>query len=176
MDPALLHERLETARRTFETLERQLADPDVANNPPQLQTIARERARLEPLVLNHQRLRQLQLEEQEARQLLQDHREEAAMAELASEEIARLDQEIEALHQSLTIALLPSDPRDERSVMLEIRAGAGGDEAAIWAGDLARMYERYATSQGWKVEPVSASEAELGGYKELILAIRGRDA
>jgi peptide chain release factor 1 len=173
MDPALLHERLETARRTFETLERQLADPDVANNPPQLQTIARERARLEPLVLNHQRLRQLQLEEQEARQLLQDHREDAAMAELASEEIARLDQEIEALHQSLTIALLPSDPRDERSVMLEIRAGAGGDEAAIWAGDLARMYERYATSQGWKVEPVSASEAELGGYKELILAIRG---
>jgi peptide chain release factor 1 len=95
------------------------------------------------------------------------------MEELASDELASLEQEIGALEQRLTIALLPRDPRDERSVMLEIRAGAGGDEAAIWAGDLARMYERYAQSQGWRVDPVSASEAELGGYKELILAIRG---
>jgi peptide chain release factor 1 len=95
------------------------------------------------------------------------------MEELANDELAELEQQIGELEQRLTIALLPRDPRDERSVMLEIRAGAGGDEAAIWAGDLARMYERYAQGQGWRVEPVSASEAELGGYKELILAIRG---
>lgn len=87
--------------------------------------------------------------------------------------LASLAEAIGALRQKLTVALLPRDPRDERSVMLEIRAGAGGDEAAIWAGDLARMYERYAQTIGWKVEPVSASEAELGGYKELILAIKG---
>ena len=173
MDPTLLHERLETARRTFDSLERQLADPDVAANPAQLQTIARERSRLEPLVSDHQRLCKLEQEHQDARSLLRDHRGDSAMEELAQEELAQLDAAIEALKQRLTLALLPQDPRDARSVMLEIRAGAGGDEAAIWAGDLARMYERYAQSVGWRVAPVSASEAELGGYKELILAIQG---
>ena len=138
-----------------------------------MQTIARERSRLEPLVLNHQQLQKLEQEESEARALLKEHRGDPAMEELANEELASLAEAMGALRQKLTVALLPRDPRDERSVMLEIRAGAGGDEAAIWAGDLARMYERYAQTIGWKVEPVSASEAELGGYKELILAIKG---
>jgi peptide chain release factor 1 len=173
MDPSLLHERLEATRRTFETLERQLADPAVASNPDQLQAIARERARLEPLVLEQRELQKLLNEEAEARTLLREHRGDRAMEALAIEELERLAEQISSLRASLTIALLPRDPRDERSVMLEIRAGAGGDEAAIWAGDLARMYERYAQSVGWRVEPVSASEAELGGYKELILSIRG---
>ena len=173
MDHSLLHERLETASRTFSSLERQLADPAVTSNPQQLQTIARERARLEPLVHGHQLLSKLEQEQLEARSLLREHRGDPAMEELVGEELQRLEQEISVLQQRLTIALLPRDPRDERSVMLEIRAGAGGDEAAIWAGDLARMYERFAQTMGWRVEPVSASEAELGGYKELILAIRG---
>ena len=173
MDLSLLHERLETAQRTFESLERQLADPDVAANPTQMQSIARERARLEPLVNDHQRLCKLEQEQEETRVLLREHRGDLAMEELANEELASLQAEITQLQQRLTIALLPHDPRDERSVMLEIRAGAGGDEAAIWAGDLARMYERYSQTTGWRVEPVSASEAELGGFKELILAIRG---
>jgi peptide chain release factor 1 len=95
------------------------------------------------------------------------------ISQLAAEELVSLADQLTALRQRLTLALLPRDPRDERSVMLEIRAGAGGDEAGLWAGDLARMYERYAQSVGWQVEPVSASEAELGGYKELILSIRG---
>ena len=173
MDPSLLHERLETARRTFETLERQLADPAVAANPSQMQAIARERARLEPLVQDHLSLQKLQQEEREARALLKEHRGDLAMEELVTEELATLAEATARLLDKLTVALLPRDPRDERSVMLEIRAGAGGDEAAIWAGDLARMYERYAQGVGWRVEPVSASEAELGGYKELILAIKG---
>jgi peptide chain release factor 1 len=173
MDPSLLHERLATAERTFETLERQLADPAVAADPAQLQTLARERARLEPLVLDHRQLLELQQQQRQARELLKEARGDAAMEELANEELVNLGAAIGALQQRLTIALLPRDPRDERSVMLEIRAGAGGDEAAIWAGDLARMYERYAQTVGWRVEPVSASEAELGGYKELILAIKG---
>ncbi|TVS04300.1 MAG: peptide chain release factor 1 [Cyanobium sp. PLM2.Bin73] len=173
MDPSLLHERLETARRTFAALERQLADPDVASNPAELQRIARERSRLEPLVLDQHRLLQLEQEHREAGELLREQRNDPAMAALASEELVALDQQMAALRQRLTLALLPSDPRDARSVMLEIRAGAGGDEAAIWAGDLARMYERFAQSSGWRVDPVSASEAELGGYRELILAVRG---
>ena len=173
MDPSLLDDRLRAARATFETLERQLADPAVASNPVQLQAIARERSHLEPLVRDHERLQKLKQEEVEARQLLREHRGDAAMEQLASEELQQLATAIAALEQTLTVALLPRDPRDERSVMLEVRAGAGGDEAAIWAGDLARMYQRYAESLGWRVDPVSASEAELGGYKELILAIRG---
>ncbi len=173
MNLSLLHERLETARCTFETLERQLADPAVASNPNQLQAIARERARLEPLVLDHQQLQKFEREETEAKALLKQHRGDLAMEQLAHEELGHLAVQIGALRDKLTLALLPKDPRDERSVMLEIRAGAGGDEAAIWAGDLARMYERYAQSMGWRVEPVSASEAELGGFKELILAVKG---
>ena len=173
MDSHLLDEQLEAARRTFDTLETQLADPAVASNPAQLQSLARERARLEPLVQDQQLLLRYRDEASEARQLLKDHRGDSDMEALASEELERLSSEIATLERRLTLALLPRDPRDERSVMLEIRAGAGGDEAAIWAGDLARMYERYAQSTGWRVEPVSASEADLGGYKELILAIKG---
>jgi len=176
MDPALLSERLETTCRTFETLERQLADPAVASDPKRLQTIARERSRLEPLVLDHQQWRKLQQEQRETHKLLREHRDDPAMGELvelAVSELESLEQQLETLERRLTLALLPSDPRDERSVMLEIRAGAGGDEASLWAGDLARMYERYAQNRGWQVQPVSASEADLGGYKELILSIRG---
>ena len=173
MDASFLSERLETARATFATLERQLADPDVAANPAQLEPIARERARLEPLVHGYDHLLELRSQEQQARELLREHRGDPELEALAQEELADLAPRIVELEQQLTLALLPRDPRDERSVMLEIRAGAGGDEAAIWAGDLARMYERYAQSVGWRVQPVSASEAELGGYKELILAIQG---
>ena len=176
MDLSLLHERLETACRTFETLERQLADPAVAGDPQRLQTIARERARLEPLVLDHALWIKLRQQEQEARQLLRDHRDDpemAELAELANSELQDLEPRIAALEETLTLALLPSDPRDERSVMLEIRAGAGGDEACLWAGDLARMYERYGQGRGWQVQPLSATQADLGGYRELILAIRG---
>jgi peptide chain release factor 1 len=128
---------------------------------------------LEPLVLGYQQLNGLRAQEQEARELLRDSRSDPELEALAQDELSTLALQISRLEEELTLALLPRDPRDERSVMLEIRAGAGGDEAALWAGDLARMYERYAQAVGWKVQPVSASEAELGGYKELILAIKG---
>jgi len=176
MDPTLLQERLETACRSFESLERQLADPAIASNPDRLQSIARERARLEPLVRDHALWQKLQHEQRDARQLLREHRDDPAMAELvelANAELQDLEERLEAVQRQLTLALLPSDPRDERSVMLEIRAGAGGDEACLWAGDLARLYERYAQSHGWQVQAVSASEADVGGYRELILSIRG---
>ena len=173
MDSSFVTERLEATCRTFETLERQLADPSVAADPEQLLKLARERARLEPLVLDYRRQQDLQDQQQQAQQLLRESRGDSELEALANEELRSLEEQLEELQQRLRIALLPRDPRDERSVMLEIRAGAGGDEASLWAGDLARMYERHAQSLGWQVEPVSASEAELGGYKELILAIRG---
>jgi peptide chain release factor 1 len=176
MDPSLLRDRLEAACQAFEALERQLADPAVAADPAQLQALARERARLEPIVRDTHQLRQWEREQQEAEALVRQPRgstEEEELAELAAAELEVLEDGLATLRDRLTVALLPRDPRDERSVMLEIRAGAGGDEAALWAGDLARMYERYAQLHGWQVQTLSASEAELGGFKELILSIKG---
>jgi peptide chain release factor 1 len=173
MDPSLLRERLEAACRTFDTLERQLADPAVTSDPEQLHALARERSRLEPMVHDFRTLTDLEHQREQARQMLREHRGDADMESLAAEEIESLATQIDALQQRLTLRLLPQDPRNERSVMLEIRAGAGGDEACLWAGDLARMYERYAQTRGWRVQPVSAHEADLGGFRELILSIQG---
>lgn len=173
MDASTLLTRLETATASFRNLERQLADPDVAADPKRLKSIARERSRLEPLVLDFEELKRLESERDSARQLLKDSRGDAAMEELAQDELASLQEKHTTLTERLTLALLPRDPRDERSVMLEIRAGAGGDEACLWAGDLARMYERYSQKVGWAVQSISCTEADLGGFRELILSVRG---
>ena len=173
MDTTTLISRLEAATSSFHNLERQLADPDVAADPQRLETIARERSRLEPLVLDYTSLQKVEAEQVQAKSLLKESRGDAAMEELAQQELQELDRHHADLIQRITLALLPKDPRDERSVMLEIRAGAGGDEACLWAGDLARMYERFSNRRGWSVKPVSANEADLGGYKELILSVKG---
>ena len=173
MDASTLIARLETATASFRNLERQLADPDVASDPKRLETIARERSRLEPLVLDYEALQTVEGELDQSRQLLKESRGDAEMECLAQDELDDLSSRQEALVQKLTLALLPRDPRDERSVMLEIRAGAGGDEACLWAGDLARMYERYSQKLGWSVQPVSSNEADLGGFRELILSVKG---
>ena len=115
----------------------------------------------------------MEQEWQETKQLLRESRGDEAMESLAQEELQQLEARKTVLVRRLTLALLPSDPRDQRSVMLEIRAGAGGNEACLWAGDLARMYERYGQRIGWSVQPLSATEADLGGFRELILSIKG---
>ncbi|NMO84477.1 MULTISPECIES: peptide chain release factor 1 [Prochlorococcus] len=173
MDSSTLITRLETAKTSFQSLERQLADPDVAADPKLLESVARERARLEPLVLDFEALQQVEQEWQKTKQLLRESRGDDAMESLAQEELQQLEARKTVLVRRLTLALLPSDPRDQRSVMLEIRAGAGGNEACLWAGDLARMYERYGQRIGWSVQPLSATEADLGGFRELILSIKG---
>ncbi len=173
MDTSTLNTRLETAAASFENLERQLADPDVAVDPGRLEKIAKERSRLEPLVLGFRKLQDLELEFKKTRELLQSSRGDQDMQTLAQEELDLIQATQTDLVQSLTLALLPKDPRDERSVMLEIRAGAGGDEACIWAGDLARMYERYGQKLGWTVKPISSTEADMGGFRELILSVKG---
>ena len=173
MDSSTLIRRLEAATSSFHNLERQLADPDVASDPDRLQSVAKERSRLEPLVVDYTSLQNVLQEREQARTLLRESRGDAEMEELAQLELQSLEQRHDELIQRLTLALLPQDPRDQRSVMLEIRAGAGGDEASLWAGDLARMYERFSSRRGWTVQPVSASEADLGGYKELILSVKG---
>ncbi len=173
IDSSAIKIRLETATSSFQNLERQLADPDVASDPKRLEVISRERARLEPLVIDYQTLLNIEDEWKQAKELLRDSKGDDDMESLAQEELQRLDLYKEELLQRITYALLPKDPRDERSVMLEIRAGAGGNEACIWAGDLARMYERYGQRVGWTVKPISSTDADLGGFRELILSVKG---
>ena len=173
MDSSTLNSRLETAETSFKNLELQLADPEVASNPKKLETIARERARLEPLVLDFNSLKIINKERIQAREFLRECKGDKDMETLAQDELKQLEIQKEVLINRLTIALLPKDPRNNRSVMLEIRAGAGGDEACLWAGDLARMYERYGQKVGWSVKPISSTEADLGGFRELIISVKG---
>ena len=173
MEYSILLSRLKTASNSFETLEIQLADPDISNNPKKLESIAKERAKLEPLVNDFHLLLKLDSEIEDSKNLLKETRGDKDMEALIVEELDDLNQTKDQLIQKITIALLPKDPRDDRSVMLEIRAGAGGNEACIWAGDLARMYERYGQRIGWTVKPISASESDMGGFKELVISIKG---
>ncbi len=173
MEYSILLSRLKTASDSFETLEIQLADPDISNNPKKLESIAKERAKLEPLVIDFQLLLKIDCEIDDSKKLLKDTKGDKDMEALINDELTDLQEKKDSLIQKLKIALLPKDPRDDRSVMLEIRAGAGGNEACIWAGDLARMYERYGQKIGWTVKPISASESDMGGFKELVISVKG---
>jgi len=173
LEYSILLSRLKTASDSFETLEIQLADPDIANNPKKLESIARERSKLEPLVNDFNELLRIDSELEDSKKLLKESKGDKEMEVLINDELMNLQQIKDSLIEKLKIALLPKDPRDDRSVMLEIRAGAGGNEACIWAGDLARMYERYGQKIGWSVKPISASESEMGGFKELVISVKG---
>jgi len=173
LEYSILLSRLKTASESFLNLETQLADPDISNNPKKLESIARERSKLEPLVNDYDQLRKLDREIDETKRLLKDSKDDKEMEVLINDELQDLQNNKDNLIQRIKIALLPKDPRDDRSVMLEIRAGAGGNEACIWAGDLARMYERYGQKVGWSVKPISASESDLGGFKELVISVKG---
>ena len=173
MEYSILLSRLKTASDSFNTLEIQLADPDISNNPKKLESIARERSKLEPLVNDFNELLKIDNEIEDSKKLLKESKGDKEMETLINDELIALQKIKDSLIQKLKIALLPKDPRDDRSVMLEIRAGAGGNEACIWAGDLARMYERYGQKIGWSVKPISASESDMGGFKELVISVKG---
>ncbi len=138
--------------------------------------LSREFAELAPVVEAVKAYRVAQRELEGVTSLIEDPATDPEMRSIAAEERPELEARRAALEQQLRIALIPRDAMDERNVILEIRAGTGGDEAALFAGDLFRMYERYAATQGWKVEIVTASEGSMGGYKEIIAEIRGRGA
>ncbi len=138
--------------------------------------LSREFAELGPIVEAVKNYRSVVAEIAGLEALLDDPATDAEMRQMAAAEKPQLEQKRAALEQDIKLALLPKDAMDERNVILEIRAGTGGDEASLFAGDLFRMYERYAARQGWKVEVISASEGSMGGYKEIIAEIRGRGA
>jgi peptide chain release factor 1 len=168
-----LLEKLKSAEQTFHELTRRLGDPDTAKDPDEYQKIAKSRSSLEEVVNTYENWKIAQEEIIGAREVLKEAQSDQEMYEIASSEVKELEQKIIELENRLTILLLPRDPNDDKNIMLEIRAGTGGDEASIWAGDLVRMYSRYADTQNWRVKLVSESLAEMGGFKEAILEIQG---
>ena len=166
--------RLRQALARAEEVARALADPAVARDPAQLKALGREHTRLVPLVRAAERVARLEDEVAQARELARDADPE--LVALARADLARLTPELDALAAQLHEMLIPRDPHDDRDAIVEIRAGTGGDEAGLFAGDLYRMYSRFAERQGLSVEPISVSEGNLGGVREAIFAVRGPDA
>jgi peptide chain release factor 1 len=166
--------RLRQALARAEEVAHALADPETARNPAKLKQLGREHARLESIRQSHARLERVQRELAEAREVLQDRDPE--LSQLAQADLERLRPELEKLERTLAELLAPSDPLDDRDAIVEIRAGTGGDEAALFAADLFRMYTRFCERHGLKVEAMSLSEGTLGGLKEAIFAVRGPKA
>jgi peptide chain release factor 1 len=159
----------------YNAIEQQMSDPAVLANHVKLTELAQERSEMEKLVTAYQRHQELAQELGEAEELV-ELEEDPDMIALASEEVERLTWELEQLEQRMRSLLVPKDPYDDRNVYLEIRAGAGGDEAGIFAADLLRMYGRYAENRGWKTQIVDENSTGVGGYKEVIMAIKGKGA
>lgn len=173
MAESYLLDKLQSVEQTFNELTRRLADPDIATDPGEFQRVAKARASLEEVVNTYDIWKQSQQDLLGTKQVLKEAASDPEMQEMAALEVEELETQIEELENRLKILLLPRDPNDEKNIMLEIRAGTGGDEASIWAGDLVRMYTRYAQVQGWQVKLVSESLGEMGGFKEAILEIQG---
>jgi peptide chain release factor 1 len=173
MAEAYLLEKLRSVESTFHELTRRLADPEVATDPTELQRVAKSRASLEETVETFDQWKTTQKELGEAQEILKESASDPELREMASLEVSELSERLETLEQKLKVLLLPRDPNDERNIMLEIRAGTGGDEASIWAGDLVRLYSKYAEGQHWRVKLLSESLGEMGGFKEAVLEIQG---
>jgi len=169
-----LEARLRQALARAEEVAQQLADPETARNPAKLKQLGREYARLDALRQTHQKLERLESELSQAREVLAD--KDPEMAQLGRSDVDRLRPEIERLGVQLEELLSPADPLDDRDAIMEIRAGTGGDEAALFAADLLRMYTRFSERRGWKLEFLDLSQGSIGGIKEAVFAARGPKA
>jgi peptide chain release factor 1 len=173
MAQTYLLDKLKSVEQTYQELTRRLADPDITSNPNELQRVAKTRASLEETVNTYEEWQKVGEDLLGAKQILKESAGDPEMREMAAMEVEELNNRMQELENRLTILLLPRDPNDEKNIMLEIRSGTGGDEAGIWAGDLVRLYSRYAESQKWKVSLLSESLADMGGFKDAILEITG---
>jgi peptide chain release factor 1 len=167
-------DKLAGVAERYEELGRLMADPDIAADYEQVAEYAQERSNLEDITRGYYEYRDV-LEQIEEAELLMDS-DDDEMRDLARAEVDDLTARRDELEESLRRMLLPKDPRDAKNVIMEIRAGAGGDEAGIFAGDLYRMYVRYAENHGWKVEVLSSHETGVGGFKEVVFLVKGRGA
>ena len=166
-----IRNKLETTRERFEELEGLMSDPDVIKDQDRFRDLRKEYARLEPIVGLFQQYEKLSDDVTAATEMVNDSDDE--VRQMGEEELAALEENRESLELELQKALIPTDPHDDSNVYLEIRAGTGGDEAAIFAGDLFRMYSKYAEAMKWPMELISAREGEHGGYKEIVSRVTG---
>jgi peptide chain release factor 1 len=167
-----LTEKLDQLDSRYEEMTQQLSSPEVVGDSARLQKIAKQHAELEEIVAKHREYKQIEKDLAGAHQLFLEA-DDAEMKQMAHEEEKSLAARKETVERELKLLLLPKDPNDEKSVLIEIRAGTGGDEAALFAGELFRMYSRYAETQGWKVEVLESSPSSIGGMKEIVAAIQG---
>lgn len=163
--------KLDEAEARYEELTRQMADPSAIGDSGQYRKIAKARRELEGIVTKYREWKKVRRNLEEARGMLTEPDEE--LRTMARDEATRLESELARLEEELKTLMLPKDPNDERNVVLEIRAGTGGDEATLFAAEIFRMYTRYAESQGWRVELSSLSESSAGGIKEVIALVSG---
>ncbi len=167
-------QRLEVVEHRFTELEQALADPTILTNPEKYRRYAKEHAELAKIVQVYREYKKLDKELEENKELLRDKDEE--IRALAKAEIAAIKEKLEKKERELKILLLPKDPNDEKNVILEIRAGTGGEEAALFAADLFKMYSKYAEAKGWKVDILSSHLTGMGGFKEVIASVEGKGA
>ena len=166
--------KLKQITSRYEEIKELLADPKITDDINRYRDLSKEFSQIEPLVELHQRFLSETKQRLEAQSMLDE--DDAELQQLAKQEIKRIDESLEAIDQELLSALIPKDPNDDNNIFLEVRAGTGGDEAAIFAGDLSRMYTRFAESQRYKIEIISESFGEHGGYKEIIMRVIGQGA
>lgn len=163
--------KLDDVESRFTSIEERLADPDLATKPNEFRRLSKERAELQEIVTEYRRYREISTELSSSKELLGES--DSELVDLARMEISRLEKELVVSEQKLKLLLLPADPNDAKNVVLEVRAGAGGEEAALFVGDLFRLYQKFSESQGWKVELLSLNPTGLGGFKEIIALLTG---
>lgn len=166
--------KLDSAEKTWKELSVKLAEPDIVTNPSEYQKLVQSMAELEEVVNTYQRFKDCQMQLEEAKALAKEEVSDADMAEMIHSEIENLSGQLKELEENIKQLLIPTDPLDARNILLEVRAGTGGDEAGIWAGDLVRMYQRYSERSSLRYSPVSCSEAEKGGFKTYVMEIKGK--
>lgn len=171
----MMLDKVAAIERRYDELNEQMADPEIGANPARLTELAKEQSEIAEVVGVYRAYRAAE-EELSGAQLLAEDRSDPEMAELARAEVERLSAEQDARLEQLRAILLPKDPRDEKNVIVEIRAGTGGDEAGLFSADLFRMYARWAETHGYRIEMLSHHETGVGGFKEVIFQVRGRGA
>ncbi|EFS02086.1 peptide chain release factor 1 [Listeria seeligeri FSL S4-171] len=170
-----MYDRLQAVEDRYDELNELLSDPDVVSDPKRLRDLSKEQSGITATVEAYREYKNVNAQIDETKELLSEKLDDE-MREMAKEEFAELQKEKAELEERLKLLLVPKDPNDDKNVILEIRGAAGGDEAALFAGDLFRMYSKYAESRGWKVEIMDANPTGIGGYKEIIAMMNGNDA
>jgi len=171
-----MYDKLDLTLEKYDELSLKVSDPEIINNQSVWQKYIKEMSEMEPIVNKYKEYKKTKSDLDDTKQMLSDGGMDEELRELAKNELSELEEKIEILANELQVLLLPKDPNDDKNVILEVRAGTGGEEAALFGSDLLRMYMRYAERQGWKAEAIELNDTGIGGIKEAVLLIKGRGA